>query len=60
VFDASAFGPEKGAAEYETAQRRIVDELVSSVRSGTPHPLDIHRGVHLQRLIDYAASQLAV
>jgi predicted dehydrogenase len=60
VFDASRFSPEQGAAEYETAQRRIIEEFVACVRSGTPHPLDVHRGVHLQRLIDDAASQLTV
>jgi predicted dehydrogenase len=57
-FDAAAFTPEQGAAEYATAKRRIVAELAAAVRSNTPHPLDVHRGVHLQRLIDDAAAQL--
>ena len=29
-----------------------------NVRTATPHPLDIHRGLYLQRLIDTAAAQL--
>jgi predicted dehydrogenase len=57
-FDAAAFSPETMAAEARTAQRRIVHEFAQAVRTGTPHPLDIHRGLHLQRLIDTAAAQL--
>jgi predicted dehydrogenase len=45
-------------AEARTAQRRIVEEFAHAVRTATPHPLDIHRGLHLQRLIDAAAAQL--
>ena len=37
----------------------IVDELVATVRARTPHPLDVRRGVHLQRLLTAAASDLA-
>jgi predicted dehydrogenase len=58
-FDAAAFSPEQSSAEFATAQRRIVAELATAVRSGTSHPLDVHRGVYLQRLIDAAAAQLA-
>jgi hypothetical protein len=28
------------------------------VHTGTPHPLDVHRGLHLQRLIAAAAADL--
>ena len=45
-------------AEVRTAMRRIVEEFAASVRAGRPHELDIHRGLHLQRLIDRAAAQL--
>ncbi len=35
----------------------VVDEFVATA-AGRPHPLDIHRGLHLQRLLDRAASDL--
>lgn len=57
-FDAAAFSPEQMATEVTTAQRRIVAEFAEAVRTGTPHPLDVHRGLHLQRLIDTAAADL--
>jgi predicted dehydrogenase len=57
-FDAAAFTQERMLVEVRTAQRRIVAEFSQAVRSGTPHELDIHRGLHLQRLIDAAALQL--
>ncbi len=57
-FDAAAFSPEVMMAEVQAAQRRIVAELAEAVRTGTPHPLDVHRGVHLQRLIAAAAADL--
>ena len=58
-FDAGAFTPEEHAAEARTAQRRIVAEFVAAIGAGRPHELDIHRGLHLQRLIDTASAQLA-
>jgi predicted dehydrogenase len=57
-FDAAAFSAKEMAAEVQNAQRRIVSEFAQSVLSRTPHELDIHRGLHLQRLIDDAAAQL--
>jgi predicted dehydrogenase len=57
-LDTSAFTPEQAATEFATAQRRIVRELADCVRGGTMHPLDVHRGVYLQRLIATAASHL--
>ena len=33
-------------------------ELAALVRDGGPHPLDVHRGLHLQRLLHEAESQL--
>ncbi len=41
-----------------SAATTLVDEFVASVRSGRPHPLDIHRGLHLQRLLAAAAADL--
>ena len=58
TFDAASFHHEQMSAEVQTAQRRILSEFVQAVRSGVPHELDIHRGLHLQRLIDTAAAQL--
>lgn len=57
-FDAAAFAPEQARAEFATAMRRIVDEFVGCIARREPHPLDVHRGLHLQRLIDRAATQL--
>jgi predicted dehydrogenase len=57
-FDAAAFSPQVMAGEVATAQRRIVAELAQAVRSGVPHPLDVQRGLHLQRLIAAAAADL--
>jgi hypothetical protein len=31
---------------------------VVTARDGTPHPLDIHRGLHLQRLLAAASDDL--
>ncbi|MFL6075100.1 MAG: Gfo/Idh/MocA family protein [Mycobacteriales bacterium] len=38
------------AAGFATARA----EFAAAVRTGTPHPLDVHRALHLQRLIDRA------
>ena len=42
-----------------SAATTIVDEFVATVRTRTPHPLDIRRGVHLQRLLAAASGDLA-
>jgi len=36
----------------------IVSEFVAAIRSGTPHPLDVRHGLHLQELLVTAAAQL--
>lgn len=36
----------------------VVDEFVATARTGRPHPLDVHRGLHLQRLLATAAAGL--
>lgn len=51
--------PEQAEAEAALARTRIVAELASCVRSGAGHPLDVERGLHLQRLIDDAGRQLS-
>jgi hypothetical protein len=35
-----------------------VDEFIRTAR-GVPHPLDVHRGVHLQYLLQAASDDLA-
>ena len=53
-----------GVLEVDTAgvagvaTTTIVDEFVVIARAGTPHRLDVRRGLHLQRLLDDAARQL--
>jgi predicted dehydrogenase len=42
-----------------SAATTIVDEFVATVGTRTPHPLDVRRGVHLQRLLTAAARDLA-
>ena len=58
-FDAGALGPDELRAEVRTASRRIVAEFVECIRAGRSHELDVQRGLHVQRLIDSAAAQLA-
>ena len=41
-----------------SATPTIVDEFVATVRTGRAHPLDVHRGLHLQRLLAAAADDL--
>jgi predicted dehydrogenase len=47
-----------GTAVGPDAFATLADELASMVRSGTRHPLDVHRGLHLQRVLDDAERQL--
>jgi len=58
-LDVSAFPPEKSSSEFAAAQRTILSEFTEAVRSGVDHELDVHRGLHLQRLIEDASRQLA-
>jgi predicted dehydrogenase len=44
-----------GAEAFAT----LTQELATSIRDDTPHALDVDRGVHLQRVIESAAAQLA-
>jgi hypothetical protein len=46
-----------GAAVDAATFTTVVDELLETAR-GAPHPLDVHRGVHLQRILQEAARQL--
>jgi len=51
VDAAAAVGPDDMVAT-------LVGELVDTAR-GVPHPLDVHRGLHLQRVLNDAARDLA-
>ena len=62
-----------GCEVYSAAKSAVIDtgsvsadavgvlraEFATHARDPKPHPLDVHRGVYLQRLIDDAQSQLA-
>lgn len=52
-------GGDDSAEEYAAAVQAIPAELAACIRSGDDHPLDAHRGLHLQSLIDQAARSLA-
>jgi predicted dehydrogenase len=56
--DAGLFEVDFAAAITPAVFERVADEFVATVR-GTPHPLDVHRGLHLQRLVDQAQRTLA-
>lgn len=47
---ATAVGPDAFAT--------LAEELASMVNDGVRHPLDVHRGLHLQRLLEDAEQQL--
>ena len=44
-----------GPATFAT----LAEEFAAAVRTGTPHPIDVHRGLHLQRLVHAATVDLA-
>jgi predicted dehydrogenase len=43
-----------GAGAFAT----LAEELATMIRTGTPHPLDVQRGLHLQRVLEQAEAQL--
>jgi hypothetical protein len=47
-----------GTAVGPEAFTTLAGELATMVRSGRRHPLDVHRGVHLQRVLADAERQL--
>jgi len=42
-------------ADEASVWRAITEELAHSIESGEPHPLDVHHGVRLQRVLEAAA-----
>jgi predicted dehydrogenase len=47
-----------GFADIRAAMTTLVEEFADAVRSGRSSGLDVHRGLHLQRLLDDAGRQL--
>ena len=54
VTDAGFTSMPTAPADEVTVWRTITDELAATV-SGPPHPLDVHHGVRLQRVLDAVA-----
>jgi predicted dehydrogenase len=50
--------PPSATAELQAAAATLRREFAAAVTSGTPPPLDVNRGLRLQRLIDAAARSL--
>jgi len=59
VFDTTAGDAEERSREYRTAMATIAAEFATVTRDRGGHPLDVRRGLHLQRWIDAAARQLS-
>jgi predicted dehydrogenase len=64
IADVELYGPD-GALEFDCAVAvdtntfaTLRREFVTAVRSGEPHPVDVHRGLHLQEVIAAAESEL--
>jgi predicted dehydrogenase len=51
--------PPSAAAELAAAAATIRREFAEAVAGGVSPPLDVHRGLHLQRLLDAATRSLA-
>jgi predicted dehydrogenase len=48
-----------GPADEAEVWRAITDEFAATVQSGEPHPLDVHHGLRLQRVLDAVARSIA-
>jgi predicted dehydrogenase len=48
-----------GPADEAEVWRAITDEFAATVRTGEPHPLDVHHGVRLQRVLDAVSRSVA-
>ena len=57
VLDTAAGDAASRAQAYGAAMANLTAEFAATVR-GEPHPLDVHRGLHLQRLLDRAQREL--
>jgi predicted dehydrogenase len=52
VFDTGRLDASDQGDDVGAAMATIASEFAAAVRTGVPHPLDVRRGLHLQRLID--------
>jgi predicted dehydrogenase len=59
ALDTTAGAADDQRRDMDAAMAAIPAEFASAVRSGIAHPLDVQRGLHLQRLIDAIHRQLA-
>ncbi|MET0146733.1 MAG: Gfo/Idh/MocA family oxidoreductase [Ilumatobacteraceae bacterium] len=59
VLDTTTDDPEIERRDRVATMDAVAGEFAAAVRTGISHELDVHRGLHLQRLIDTAASRLA-
>lgn len=58
VFDSSAGDAAERGRDIRAAMSTLTAEFATAVRTGRPHPLDVRRGLHLQRLLASAETQL--
>ena len=58
VLDTGRGDAADGLADIRAAMVTLVDEFATAVRAGRSSDLDVHRGLHLQRLLDDAGRQL--
>jgi predicted dehydrogenase len=59
VTDGGFVSMPTGPADEASVWRAITDELAHSIDSGEPHPLDVHHGVRLQRVLDAVARSVS-
>jgi predicted dehydrogenase len=59
AFDAGRVDATDEGADIEAAMAAIASEFAAAVRTGVPHPLDVRRGLRLQRLLDAATTDLS-
>jgi predicted dehydrogenase len=57
-LDTGAGDATDAGRDIRAAMSTIASEFAAAVRGGEPHPLDVQRGLHLQRLIDAIATSL--
>ncbi len=58
VLDTGRGDATDGLADIRAAMATLVAEFAAAVRNGRSSDLDVHRGLHLQRLLDDAGRQL--
>ncbi len=59
TLDTATGDRDDGLRDLRAAMATLAAEFAAVVRSGVAHQLDVHRALHLQRLIDDATAQLS-